>query len=76
MAGPLLVLGLPPSAGAGLLPEHDSAPLTELPATRVAPLLPVMLAGPPMVFPEHGHPAAVTGDVGRSANDRPAQRRR
>ena len=52
MAGPLLVLGLPPSVGAGLLPEHDSAPLTELPATRMAPVLPVMLAGLPMVFPD------------------------
>src|SRR6516164_184505 len=52
VAGALLVLGLPPSSGAGLLPEHDSAPLTELPATRVPPLLPVMVAGPPMVFPD------------------------
>jgi hypothetical protein len=57
VAGPLLVLGLPPSVGAGLLPEHDSAPLTELPATRVVPVLPLMLAGPLMVFP-FLHPGA------------------
>jgi hypothetical protein len=51
-AGPLLVLGWPSSVGAGLLPEHDSAPLTELPVTREPPVLPLMRAGPPMAFPD------------------------
>jgi hypothetical protein len=43
----LTVFGWPPSVGAGLFPEHDRGPLM---------VLPVMEAGPPILFPARGTP--------------------
>ena len=73
MAGPLLALGLLPSVRVGLLPEHDSAPLT----VRISPRTcqscsPRSLA--PMLFSAHGGCPAERHSTGRShASSSPAQ---
>lgn len=64
-AGPLTVLGWLLSVGGGVLPEQASGPLTWLASTPAPgpPLLPVRLAGPPMVSPPSCTPAVLRDKV-------------